>query len=151
MSKRWPTVALVLIPLFCWAKPAINNAEMAVLRRIQPVGSVYIGKNEQTTISDNHHIAKTASHQAPAHATGNEIYSNYCYICHEQGAAGAPIVGNAQAWGPRHKKGLNILIKHALEGYHFMPPRGTCLECSDKEIAAAVQYMSDQSISKPER
>jgi len=35
------------------------------------------------------------------------------------------------------------LLKHAIEGIRSMPPRGTCADCSDEEIAAAIKYMTE--------
>ncbi len=141
MGKHWFIAILIGASLPCLA---VENSEQAIIRRIQPVGSVYLADGEQATVSEQHHVAKTMHHEAPAHATGQEIYTNYCYICHAEGAAGAPIVGDQKAWQPRRNKGLSVLIQHALDGYRLMPPRGTCLECSDKEIAAAVKYMIEK-------
>jgi cytochrome c5 len=124
-----------------------DMSEQAIARRLQPVGGVYVGNSEEVSILDGQiRIAKTTHHEAPQHQNGKQIYDNYCYICHQEGVAGAPKFGNKLAWQPRIKKGVATLIKHALEGFHYMPPRGTCLECSDDEIKAAVIYMQKHSV-----
>jgi len=130
--------ALALVPA--------DMSEAAIARRIQPVGGVYLSDHEEiSTLDSGIRMAKTAHHQAPQHQNGQVVYQNYCYICHEQGVAGAPKFGVKADWQPRAKKGIDTLVKHALEGFHYMPPRGTCLECSDEEIKAAVIYMQQHS------
>ncbi len=42
-------------------------------------------------------------------------------------------------------KGNATLVKHAIEGFNAMPPKGMCMDCSDDEIKAAVEYMVEQS------
>ncbi len=124
-----------------------DTSEATISRRIQPVGGVYVGESEEvSTLNGQIRVAKTAHHEAPQHQNGKQVYENYCRICHQEGAAGAPIFGNQQDWQPRVNKGIALLIKHALEGYHYMPPRGTCLECSDDEIKAAVLYIKQHSV-----
>lgn len=129
------------------ALPPGEMTEAAIAKRIQPIGSVYVEDNVETNnLVGKHHVAKTSHHEAPNHSSGKEIYANYCYICHQEGVAGAPVFGNHQDWQPRANKGITLLTKHALEGYRYMPPLGTCLECSDEEIKAAVSYMVENSI-----
>jgi cytochrome c5 len=59
--------------------------------------------------------------------------------------AGAPVVGNADAWGPRIDKGMDTLKNHALNGFNAMPARGACSDCSDEEIFNAIEYMVEQA------
>ncbi|CAM4372172.1 MAG: Cytochrome c6 [Legionellaceae bacterium] len=77
--------------------------------------------------------------------TGREIYQDKCAVCHDSGAAGAPKVGDGGVWDERLKLGLDTVITHAIKGYNSMPPKGTCMSCSDAEIKAAVEYMIDES------
>ncbi|MGL4930710.1 MAG: c-type cytochrome [Plesiomonas sp.] len=37
---------------------------------------------------------------------------------------------------------MDTLQKHAISGINQMPPRGTCTDCSDDEIKAAIEYMT---------
>jgi len=77
----------------------------------------------------------------PAHP-GQEIYENYCFSCHLTGLSGAPILGDAQAWAPRIAKGAELLLQSTVEGMGTtMPARGMCFDCSDQDLAAAVDYM----------
>lgn len=77
--------------------------------------------------------------------TGKKIYESYCAVCHTTGAAGAPKLGDAGDWDPRIKQGIASLDEHAINGINSMPPKGTCMTCSDAEIKAVVQYMVDQA------
>lgn len=74
-----------------------------------------------------------------------QVYANACKTCHDAGLAGAPIRGNAEQWQPRLVQGIDVLVRHAIEGYQgesgFMPPKGGQAQLSDEEVAAAVQFM----------
>jgi cytochrome c5 len=65
--------------------------------------------------------------------------------CHATGAAGAPKVGDAAAWAPRIAQGMDTLVQHSINGLRAMPPRGTCANCSDEDLKAAVTYMVERS------
>ena len=65
--------------------------------------------------------------------------------CHTTGAAGAPVIGNADQWAPRIDKGMDTLIDHAINGFNAMPAKGGCASCSDEEIVAAIEHIIDES------
>ncbi|MCE3237421.1 MAG: Gluconate 2-dehydrogenase cytochrome c subunit [Gammaproteobacteria bacterium] len=79
--------------------------------------------------------------KAPKGAPGKPVYESYCSGCHATGAGGAPKYGDASAWGPLIKKGINTVYTNALKGIGGMPAKGTCLSCNDEEIKQAVDYM----------
>ena len=81
-------------------------------------------------------IAANASEDA-----GRRIYTSTCAMCHDAGLAGAPKLGDKAAWAVRVEKGVDVLHQHALSGVNAMPPRGTCMACSDEEILSTVKYM----------
>lgn len=73
------------------------------------------------------------------------LYKRTCFVCHDTGATGAPRIGDKAAWEPRIRKGIAALKKSTFDGLAAMPPRGTCGECSDKELEEVVHYMIEKS------
>jgi cytochrome c5 len=80
--------------------------------------------------------------------SGQEAYDSVCGACHGSGALGAPKYQNKGDWGPRNGKGLDALIKHALEGFNQMPARGGNPDLSDTEITRAIVYMANAAGAK---
>ena len=76
--------------------------------------------------------------------SGEEIYNSKCTACHATGAAGAPKTGVADDWADRIAKGVDTLYTSAISGFNGMPPKGLCMDCSDEEMKAAVDYMLAQ-------
>ena len=73
---------------------------------------------------------------------GAQTYLRYCYSCHAAGIAGAPKVGFRDQWASRAEPGLEHLLKRTIMGVQpGMPPRGGCRECTDEELAAAIEHM----------
>jgi len=68
------------------------------------------------------------------------LYKQVCQACHATGVAGAPKLGDKQAWAPRIALGLDELVAVAIKGKGAMPPRGGS-SASDAEIKAVVTYM----------
>ena len=91
-------------------------------------------------------VATTAA--AAENTVGKSLYGKSCALCHAAGVAGAPKPGDKAEWAPRIAQGLEVLEKHAIEGYTGqkgqMPPRGGST-ATDDEIKAAVRYIVDQS------
>ena len=56
---------------------------------------------------------------------------------------GAPLFADAAAWAPRIAKGMDVLMDSTINGINAMPAKGTCMSCSDDELAATVTYMLD--------
>jgi cytochrome c5 len=73
---------------------------------------------------------------------GEALYgSSGCAACHASGAAGAPIVGDADAWASRLEKGAEALYASAINGIGAMPPKGGNMGLSDEEVQAIVDHM----------
>lgn len=79
---------------------------------------------------------------------GKSLYGKSCALCHAAGVAGAPKPGDKAEWAPRIAQGMEVLEKHAIEGFTGqkgqMPPRGGST-ATDDEVKAAVRYIVDQS------
>ena len=78
-----------------------------------------------------------------ASADGKQIYDTKCFMCHKAGVANAPKLGDKAAWEPRIATGMDAMLAVAIKGKGAMPPKGTCMECSDDDLTAAIQYMVD--------
>jgi len=79
-----------------------------------------------------------------ASADGQKIYQKSCQACHASGAAGAPKLGDKDAWAPRIAKGNDALLLSVKNGLKAMPPKGACMSCSEDELRAAMEYMVGQ-------
>ena len=114
-----------------------DRMKAKVEENIQPVGQVNIGSVP----------AASASGAAPAAAarSGEQVYNSACMACHSTGVAGAPKVGDKAAWETRAQKGIDGLLTTAISGINAMPPKGTCADCSDDELKAAIQHMLTQT------
>ena len=73
--------------------------------------------------------------------TGEQIVKAQCVKCHEKGVGGAPKIGDRDAWIPRVKQGLDVVVRSAIKGHGAMPPRGGMADLTDAEIRSAVIYM----------
>ncbi|MFW2438814.1 MAG: c-type cytochrome [Arenicellales bacterium] len=76
-------------------------------------------------------------------ADGKKIYDTKCFTCHASGVANAPKFGDKAAWAPRIATGMDAMLAVSLKGKGAMPPKGTCMDCSDEDMKAAIQYMVD--------
>jgi cytochrome c5 len=86
---------------------------------------------------------------ANAFADGKQTFDTVCFVCHAQGIAGAPKLGDKAAWEPRIAQGMDVLATHAINGFTgktgTMPPKGGRMDVSDADVKAAIQYMVDQA------
>ncbi|QXO17333.1 MULTISPECIES: c-type cytochrome [Vibrio] len=115
---------------FSTASFATSSADAdAIAERIKPVGNVYLAGSEPVA----------AEPTGPR--DGASVYGTFCIACHASGVSGAPKIGNAADWAPRIAQGKDVLQQHAINGLNMMPPRGTCMDCSDDEIMAAIEHM----------
>lgn len=114
-----------------------DSSTTALEKRIAPIGKVKVAAPEidyssfLTNINKDTHL-------------GRAIFESKCSLCHKNGVAGAPRLGNQLDWGSRIKKNFSLLVKHATAGYRAMPPKGACLECSTSDLESAIHYMLEQ-------
>jgi cytochrome c5 len=114
----------------------LNEAQRAEIeQRIKPVG-------ESCLAGDSSCGGAVASASAGPRS-GEEVYNAACMACHATGAAGAPILGDVAAWAPRIAKGTDVLHDSGINGLAGtgMIAKGGCMNCSDEEVVAAVDYM----------
>ncbi|MCV2886179.1 cytochrome c5 family protein [Aestuariibacter sp. AA17] len=122
-------IGLLVGLFFASAVQAQDMSEDAIKKRIQAVGSVHVAG------------AEAASAAAAGPRSGQDIYNASCVACHGVGVLGAPKLQNAGDWAPRLEKGFETVLSNAINGFNAMPPRGTCGDCSDDDIKAAIEYM----------
>lgn len=132
MSLR---LSLLLLPICAYAT---NESYDAIAKRLAPVGIVDMQGQTKTTAPKN-------TDAAVPDRSGQEVFNQYCTVCHTSGVANAPKFGCMKDWIPRKAKGMKILLPHALKGYNFMPPQGTCIDCDQGEIEEAIHYMLNHS------
>ncbi len=129
--KKITVAVAALLSFTVLAQTQTEDKELTELKaRIAPVGQVYLAGAEPVA----------AKPTGPRN--GEQVYQGACIACHGTGALDAPKKGDA-AWKPRLAQGMEALHKHAIEGIRNMPPRGTCGDCSDDEILAAIKYMTE--------
>jgi cytochrome c5 len=111
------------------------NDNLTLAERIQPLGQVYL----EGDIDVN--AIKAPVKTAAKARSGEEVYTAVCASCHSVGVMNAPKFGNKADWAPRVERGLADLVKVAISGKGAMPPKGTCMDCSDDELKAAIEHM----------
>jgi cytochrome c oxidase cbb3-type subunit 3 len=89
-------------------------------------------------------VATVPVTKATSGRSGKELYAK-CQGCHNVGVGGAPKYGDKAAWAPRIKRGMDDLLKVAKAGKGMMPPKGTCMDCTDDELRAVIQYMMESA------
>lgn len=124
------SIAALAIPSLTWAGDL-----SAVEQRMSPVGQVEVDPASLAAAANKNAAG------AKAARSGQAIYQSFCVACHQMGIAGAPKFGDKAAWAPHMAKGINTLYQNAIKGINAMPPKGTCMDCSDDEIKATVDYM----------
>ena len=100
-----------------------------IAERIKPVGDVYLAGSEPVV------------EEPSGPRDGATVYGTFCIACHGSGVSGAPIKGKAEDWSARIAQGKDVMKDHAINGFNAMPARGTCMDCSDDEIVAAIEHM----------
>jgi cytochrome c5 len=90
-----------------------------------------------------------AAPAAAENTIGKTIYGKTCSMCHAANVAGAPKPGDKADWAPRIAQGVDVLYKHAIEGFTGakgqMPARGGAPNLSDEDVKATVDFMVAQS------
>jgi cytochrome c5 len=99
----------------------------AIADRLRPVGTVVLAEGNG----------------ARALQSGESVYKLACSACHAAGVAGAPKTGDVGQWSPRLAQGYDTLVKHAVEGFKGMPPKGGNASLDPIEVARAVVYMAN--------
>ncbi|GHD36382.1 c-type cytochrome [Halioglobus pacificus] len=111
----------------------------AIEDRIKPVGEICLQGDSS--------CGGAAVAAASGPRSGEDVYNGACMACHTTGAGGAPVLGDVAAWADRIAKGTAALHDAGVNGVPGtgMIAKGGCMNCSDDEIYAAVDYMVENS------
>jgi len=133
-------VKYVLLTVLTSAGVLAFANEDSVESRLMPAGNVCVDGVECTTA--NAVASASADDNSP-----EALYKGKCNSCHGTGAGGAPIVGNADAWGPRIAKGTDALYASGINGVTgtMMMPKGGFSDLADEDIQGIVDYMIETS------
>lgn len=128
-TRRVMVAALALVVGSVSAAMLPQSAD-DIKARIAPIGKVRIAGSSP--------VAEAGAAQA---RSGDAVYNQFCAACHTSGVLNAPKINNAADWEPRLAQGMDTVLRHAIQGYNAMPAKGTCGNCTDDEIQAAIDYM----------
>ena len=70
------------------------------------------------------------------------VFNRACGVCHNGQLPMAPKKGDAAAWEPRLKQGMDTLVQHVTNGFNAMPPRGMCMDCTAEDYKATIEWTS---------
>ena len=128
-------LAAMILALGATAVELSDDQRAAMEERLKPVGEVcLLGDTE---------CGGAAAATSSGPRSGEDVYNSACMACHTTGAGGAPLLGDAAAWADRIAKGTETLYASGVNGVPGtgMIAKGGCMNCSDEEIHAAVDYM----------
>ncbi len=136
LIKKILVAQTAVVALWAMSAQAATNDDIA--ERLKPVGEVCIQGEECAAAGPATAAAGGAAR------SGADVYGKFCTACHGSGLLNSPKTGDSAAWTARADAagGLDGLLKHAISGINAMPPKGTCADCSDDELRAAIQHMS---------
>jgi len=79
---------------------------------------------------------------APALKSGEQVYRDVCFACHEAGVANAPKSGDQESWRKLIEEGQAVVTAHGWVGVRGMPAKGGRPDLSMDEFARAVAWMA---------
>ena len=135
MTRIATFLAVALLAVSAYAVELNDRQRTDIEGRISPVGEVCMQGDAECG------GAATVASSGPR--SGEDVYNAACMACHTTGAGGAPVLGDAAAWADRIAKGTEVLYASGVNGVPGtgMIAKGGCMNCSDEEIHAAVDYM----------
>ena len=136
---------------FTWFLSIVVSAGIAVVAHAVPPGSADEIRERTNPVGQLCRAGSACGGQMSAATgsgsgssvgmSGQQVYDQFCFACHATGVTDAPKFANADDWAPRVAKGMDAIMESTINGLNIMPPKGTCMACSDDELRTAVDYM----------
>ncbi|MBX2884199.1 MAG: c-type cytochrome [Granulosicoccus sp.] len=142
-----------------WAKRRESGLDALVASVINGKGAMPARAGTQYSDEDlRRAVIQVAGFEAESSASGSDdsteqsadageltprvkgVVDSVCTACHVAGIAGAPKIGDKEAWASRAEKGLEGMAAVVASGKGGMPPRGGS-DLSDEELVTAVEYL----------
>lgn len=108
-----------------------QQGDMTLVSRIRPVMTL----DDITGGADAVVVETVVAAKSP-----KELYAGACLACHDTGVAGAPKLGDAEAWSARAEAGIDTLLATAIAGKGAMPPNGGSAY-SEEEMKTVIEMM----------
>lgn len=163
---RQVLVVLIQVTLLSLVSSAAS-AQQSIVENIKPMGQVClagqscvgsIGGNgrrvrasevapvavQESVVEVEPIVAAVDAEPAIADFDAAASYQMSCFACHSSGAAGAPVVGDQEAWSERLEKGMDGVMANVINGVNAMPAKGMCMTCSNDNLRVLVDYMVSQ-------
>ncbi|MCZ6641615.1 MAG: c-type cytochrome [Gammaproteobacteria bacterium] len=129
-----------LMTTLVYAEVVPPGTDDEIRERLQPFGSLC-----RTGDDCGGATRMAGSGDGSGSMTGEQVYKTFCFACHATGVSESPLLGDTDAWAPRIAKGIDALWESTANGLGLMPVRGTCMNCSDDELRAAMDYVTGQA------
>ena len=139
MKRLLMSVAVAMLTIAAWAELVPPGTEEQIRERLTPVGEVCRAGDECAG------GGAVAASGGGTGLSGEAIYGQFCFACHDNGVADAPKFGDPAAWADRAAKGIDALVETSLSGINMMPPMGTCMNCTPEEMQSAIEFILDKS------
>jgi cytochrome c5 len=129
-----------LFSIMAFAKPVELDefSRKEIAERIAPASTVC--QEGEECAANAGAVASTSS----GPRSGEEVFNKFCTACHTSGLLGAPKKDDTATWEAKQTTAgdFSKMLGNAISGIGNMPPKGTCMDCSDEEISGAIEFMS---------
>ena len=142
MKRLYALAGMLLAAAWVGAAALPAGTDDEIRARIAPVGSSCMETDDMCgDVAVPPPPPEPAVAEAAVPLTGEQIYDRFCFACHATGVGDAPLLHDAEQWAPRVAKGMESMLQTSMTGLGAMPPKGTCMACSEEEMVAAIEYL----------
>jgi len=146
-------------PLAARGLASLTKSALEGLRQMPPHGSnpsltdveIQRAITYMVNRSGGHWVEPVSTTSPTRPRTGEQIVRARCFMCHETGKGGAPRIGDREAWIPRLKPGLDVVVRSAINGHGGMPSRGGMSDLTDEELRSAIRQIGLERPTMPMR